>query len=470
MKEVKLKIKGFTCLWTEYPELNKEIQRLLTIPQKTYTNVYIRQHYTKKGFKLGLVDFLNQNLQNFTLEGEPCHLYYDLPNEVKDLSDDIIQEMSLRDYQIDAVREVYKHKGLCIVQSPTGSGKTHIAVALAKICPLPLLFLVPNKTLLIQSYNYFKKYGFRVTMYFGEAKDLSGEIVIMTSQSLVRPSKVLEDNKGRWQTIIADECHHFTKKGYTTLIRYPTKIRIGLSATPISTEWQLYDKVRLYSIFGPIAWEGKSNKEVLQNIIKPEVFVIDTNYDNAKIYDVLKALDQKDFIELKRHALVRNNKRNLKILAYAEMARVKKLKVFIMVSWTQHLDQLKEINAKYNIIDDDKIVYLTGDTDIYTRNKTFKGLETEEDPFVICGTIGNEGVDIKSLDLVILADVGKSYIKIIQSIGRATRTALNKAKAYVIDFRDSMFIRHFNKRKKIYKDEGFTVLSEKDFVKKIFEI
>ena len=85
---------------------------------------------------------------------------------------------------------------------------------------------------------------------------------------------------------------------------------------------------------------------------------------------------------------------------------------------------------------------------------------------IIIGTaLADEGLDIPSLDSVILAGAGKSKSRALQRIGRTMRPHGDKEKAIVIDFYDrglKYLAKHSRARIKIYQ-------SEPEFVVKIQE-
>jgi len=88
-------------------------------------------------------------------------------------------------------------------------------------------------------------------------------------------------------------------------------------------------------------------------------------------------------------------------------------------------------------------------------------MRTNECEITISTSIFDEGINVKSLDTLVLAGSGKSSTRALQRIGRILRPYLDtegnnlKKDAIVIDFYDDCkYLRsHSNKRKKIYKTE-----------------
>ena len=75
---------------------------------------------------------------------------------------------------------------------------------------------------------------------------------------------------------------------------------------------------------------------------------------------------------------------------------------------------------------------------------------------LIASTILNEGLNIKSIDCIIVAGAGMSPIKTIQRVGRVLRKRIGKDRALVIDFwnKNNAFLQaHIKKRLSTYKFE-----------------
>ena len=80
--------------------------------------------------------------------------------------------------------------------------------------------------------------------------------------------------------------------------------------------------------------------------------------------------------------------------------------------------------------------FISGDTSSKIRADLKQALE-EKQVYCVIATIWKEGVNIKSLDVVINAAGGMSEIATLQSIGRALRVTETKKKITIIDFVDA---------------------------------
>jgi superfamily II DNA or RNA helicase len=77
----------------------------------------------------------------------------------------------------------------------------------------------------------------------------------------------------------------------------------------------------------------------------------------------------------------------------------------------------------------------------------------------IASPIFDEGIDVPRVDTVILACGGKSYVKLLQRIGRGMRKKDDgKNELIIIDFIDDTnkyLLKHSDRRIKTYVSEGF---------------
>ena len=440
-------------------ELYERVKKILTLKDTSYKAVWPhKKMYGEKGFKTGLIDFINERVTDI-------ELYTDIP-KLPLLENKDIKLLGLRDYQIEATNSILSHtRG--IVSSPTASGKTMMEIALCLKLPKPIVFLVPSTDLISHAYREMKKFGitkkYNVTIYGGGTfKDTSGDIVIMTNQSLVRQSAIVKSFMKRCKSIISDEVHHSTGKLYSILGKCPALYRAGFSATPWADDWTDIKYARLISNFGKQVYDGYEDDRIDIFRMKPTVYVAKyKNKDKTISPELLQAVENHDYIEQKRHEIVKNNGRNKFIVQLAEILRLKGLHTFIVVDWTQHIDTISIIAKQLNV----PITFLTGEDDTSYRNNVYNNLRNSgTEPIIICGTVGSEGIDLIHLNAIIFASIGKSEIKIIQSIGRSARKHPDKKIAMCIDIMDPFFSSHMKKRHKLYKKEGYDVRSIKELL------
>jgi superfamily II DNA or RNA helicase len=160
------------------------------------------------------------------------------------VSNDIYTEI-LRDYQragIDGLRDGFKagHTRQILV-SPTGSGKTEMACAIAQLAQAQgnrMWFIVDRKVLSSQTKARFESYGLKCSVWQGENTQIlpDSDVVVATVQTL---RSRLKDYSGNadfrlfdGDLIAIDEVHQFHQFHRDLLTARDDLPCIGLSATP----------------------------------------------------------------------------------------------------------------------------------------------------------------------------------------------------------------------------------------------
>jgi DNA repair protein RadD len=147
--------------------------------------------------------------------------------------------MPLREYQSNAIGKVYqslrKHRS-CILQMPTGSGKTHVAMEIIRHGlkhGKRIAFCVDRITLLDQTLDKFVEEGFQIGVMQGQHSmtNASAPVQIVSLQTLAR--------RGRrhWPEVdlfIIDECHVNYEIIREVIETWDGLKYIGLSATPFT--------------------------------------------------------------------------------------------------------------------------------------------------------------------------------------------------------------------------------------------
>ena len=148
----------------------------------------------------------------------------------------VIIDKSLRNYQKEATDYALKHKH-CIIELPTGRGKTLTAISIVKEImkkhPAKVLVLVPTTILLSQWIdNGFKESQLEASGFYAKAKTWS-QFTVSTYQSAIRHL----ENIPQFDVIIFDEVHHLFAPRFVDILKIlfkngaDNKYLIGLTAT-----------------------------------------------------------------------------------------------------------------------------------------------------------------------------------------------------------------------------------------------
>ena len=101
------------------------------------------------------------------------------------------------------------------------------------------------------------------------------------------------------------------------------------------------------------------------------------------------------------------------------------------------------------------IPFVQGVTDGLERVRVKNQLISKKLLAAICTTVWSEGINIVSINTIILAHLGKSELKTLQNIGRGLRRSDDKDTVTIVDFYDSShnyLIKHFGERLCLYFD------------------
>ena len=209
------------------------------------------------------------------------------------------------------------------IEMPTGSGKTVVFVELLKTFhsndaqPIKSLVLVPSKEILHQTIGEAGKRGLaefapnlHVTSYYGDKKNLSGEVVVMTYASFhnVLAGGIID--KGFCDVVICDEAHHTlgpeTKKDVQGFIK--NKVAIALTAT---SEYAENKKVE--HVFPERIHTSKLREVIEQGLLAPLqcwVYKTDVELD--------RKLSAPDFTNEELGSLAQLEGRNRKAVEFAQ--------------------------------------------------------------------------------------------------------------------------------------------------------
>jgi superfamily II DNA or RNA helicase len=367
------------------------------------------------------------------------------PDEVADVS-------WLYDYQLEAVEEV-EERTRGIVRCPTGSGKTEIAIALAKRLNNRWLFLVHRKTLLNQTAERF-------TLRAGEEAGMIGEGVwkpsdwftVATFQTVYKALKRKDPRAVDFvrgiEGVVVDECHvlpasSFWKVAMTLRNAY---WRIGLSGTPL----QRGDRRNSLAVaaLGPIIYRIKPTLLIDRGMLaKPQIHLVPCEQtSNAATWPGIQ-----------RQCIVRSAKRNGLLTKLVKRAEKPSL---VFVKQLRHGRELALRLEKAGL----RVAFAEGKHSVVWRENLIRSLERGSLDALVCTVIFQEGVDIPSLRSVVVGSGGKSIIEALQRIGRGMRTDQGRKMQFdVWDVKDSghrLLERHSMARIKSYTSEGYETTEE----------
>ncbi|KYK24185.1 hypothetical protein AYK24_06655 [Thermoplasmatales archaeon SG8-52-4] len=318
---------------------------------------------------------------------------------------------------------------------PTGSGKTIIELGVASMWPqCRILWLCHTLDLLEQFTKEAKIYGFanRLVKLRGGYDPPRGlhnsAIVASTIQSVEKLD--LETRISQFDIVMVDEAHHVHKEDsrYGTVLRHCLAPgRLGMTATaPNKQRGALVNE----GLFGPIIAELKRSQGIKRGILaKPKITILPVPFDDKLDAECSKGKSFKKYYNI----CITNNKiRNRLIVREVRRTIKKNETVLIIIEYTDHGKILKDLLKKNGI----KAPFVYGETPSERRVKIKNQLALGKKQIVIASRVWKEGVNIPSLNKVILAYGMKDDKGTIQAIGRGFRTTVTKKVIELVDFLD----------------------------------
>jgi len=339
----------------------------------------------------------------------------------KQILANFMQEKALE--KLDFLRQKGEKKALAI--AATGSGKTYLsALDVKAFKPKKILFIVHRENILLKAKESFESLisDFSCGLFTGNKKE-NCDYLFATIQTL--SSNYENFKKDEFEYIIVDEAHHITSASYEKVIAYFTpKFLLGLTATP-----NRMDKESIYEVFDEnIACDIRLNDALESNLISSfhyfgisDIKTID--YSNINLKDI-QSLSKLLMVNSRVDFIIE------KMNFYGYSGEKRKVLGFCVSK--EHAKFMSEEFNKKGI----NSTYLTSNDNILHREKIIERLEDEEDSLELIFSVDifNEGVDIPSINTVLMLRPTNSPIVFTQQLGRGLRKAKGKEFLTLLDF------------------------------------
>jgi len=338
---------------------------------------------------------------------------------LRDIEPNKMQKEAL--FQLGQLRDKGKNKALIV--SATGTGKTYLSAFDArKYKPKRLLFIVHRGNILKSAMKAYRNiFGTSKTLglFSGNAKETEADFLFATVQTLSKNENLMQFESKCFDYIIIDEVHHSTSNTYQKIINYfQPKFFLGMSATP-----ERMDGCNIFEIFDyNIAYEIRLNKALEEKILSPFHYygISDLQINGELISD-----------KTKFNQLVCAERVD-KVIEASKLYNCDhgKVKGLIFCSRVEEADILSQEFNKRGY----KTVSLSGKSNECEREEAMKSLEDEKLDYIFTVDIFNEGVDIPSVNQIIMLRPTQSATIFIQQLGRGLRKTEGKEYLTVIDF------------------------------------
>ena len=365
------------------------------------------------------------------------------------------EPMVLRDYQPEIINRFFENPQ-CVQEIATGAGKTVITAALSDaVSPYGRsIVIVPNKSLVTQTEIDYKNMELDVGVFFGDRKEFGRAHTICTWQSLnvllkntkngvadITIQEFLEDVV----CVIVDEVHMAKADALKTLltgVMGQIPIRWGLTGTIPKEQYEWMSiKCSLGDVVGSLKASTLQEAGHLSrchvNVVQLLDHVEYSNYQSELKY-LLETDKRLDYIG----ELVESIRETGNTLILVDRVAAGK-------SLTERIKDA---------------VFVSGATKATDRQDEYDDIAVS-DGKVIVATYGVAavGINIPRIFNLVLVEPGKSFVRVIQSIGRGIRKAEDKDFVQIWDITSTCKFakRHLTKRKQFYKEANYPFTIEK---------
>lgn len=354
----------------------------------------------------------------------------------------------LRDYQYDVVNKFLENPQ-SLQEIATGAGKTITTATLSHLCEPygRTMIIVPNKSLVVQTEEDYINLGLDVGVYFGDRKELNKMHTICTWQSL----NVL-DKKGYDEdtlslaefadgvnAIIIDEVHQAKAEVLTKLLTQNFKncpIRWGLTGT---VPKEAFEFQGILASIGPVI-----NRVSAFDLQQKDVLA------NLNI-NILQTADVQAFRTYQEeYTWLVTDPTRLKWIGQKISNLSQSGNTLVLVNRIDTGTQLTDILPES--------VFISGSVKLNERKDEYDEIKTSNNKIIVATYgVAAVGINLPRIFNLVLIEPGKSFVRVIQSIGRGIRRAEDKDHVEIWDITSSCKYakKHLTERKKFYKEAQY---------------
>lgn len=371
---------------------------------------------------------------------ENYKIRYELSKKQRDIiRNEVIPDMDAyrlnpNSMQVEVIKNlkemVEKGERRSLLISATGTGKTYAsAFALRELSPKKILFLVHREQIAKQAITSYKKVfssGKEFGLLSGNQKDYKAEYLFSTMQMMAKDDVLTSFQADEFDVIVIDEVHRAGASSYQKIIDYfEPKLLFGMTASPDRT-----DGFDIYNLFDHnIVYEIRLQQALEEDLLCPfHYFGITELEIDGEVFDDNTGV--RNFNYLVSEQRVNYIIEKAKLYGYSG-DRVKGL------IFCSSKKEAYELSSMFNLRGY-KTATLSGD-DSQEKREEYINLLTSDDSneyleYIFTVDIFNEGVDIPSINQVIMLRPTESPIIFIQQLGRGLRKFENKEYVVILDF------------------------------------
>ncbi|MET1160736.1 MAG: DEAD/DEAH box helicase [Thermoprotei archaeon] len=386
-----------------------------------------------------------------------------------------LKNITLREYQHEALEKWISNNYRGIIALPTGSGKTVIGIAAIAELGVRTLIITYTKEQMFQWRDSIIRFTTiepsLIGLMYSEEKRLA-PITITTYHSGFRN---INEISPYFTLLIIDEVHHLPADKFKYIALHSVaRYRMGLSATPIREDGKHEELFPLLG--GIIYYRSASELANMGYLAKYRVYTIKVRLTReeerefeklrrkyrkligySSFQEVLEAAKQgnekaKEALRIHSQMRMLLARSESKIEKTVEIAKKELEKGSKIIIFTQYVDQAKAISKKLDAL------LLTGETPTDERKAILRKFREADKGVLVVTTVGDEGLDIPDANVGIIVSGTGSRRQFIQRLGRLLRPkpGNTEAKLYEIVLVRTPEEYQSLKRKRIDLDEFLT--------------
>lgn len=335
----------------------------------------------------------------------------------------------MQDNALEALAQVRADgEAKAIIISATGTGKTILsALDVRSVAPDRLLFVVHREQILDRTIEAFHRVlGGPLSDYgklAGSSRQSDRRYVFATVQTLSQAHVLGGFSPDEFGYIIIDEAHRSGAVSYGRILNhFHPGFLLGMTATP-----ERGDGINIFELYGfNVPYEIRLNHALEANMLSPFHYygVADVVYESGDSpSDELSVLIAPERVDHVIRA----------IETYGQAGAAPRGLIFCSRKSEAH-ELSTALNSRLLRGRPMRTIALTGDNSVEFREQSVARLEAGELDYILTVDVFNEGVDIPTINQVVMLRQTKSAIVFVQQLGRGLRKAPNKDYLVVIDF------------------------------------
>jgi len=327
------------------------------------------------------------------------------------------QPIVLRDYQYDVINKFLENPQ-ALQEVATGAGKTITTATLSHLCEPygRTMIIVPNKSLVVQTEEDYRNLGLDVGVYFGDRKELGRTHTICTWQSLNILDKKSHDEATMTLAefcedvvaVIVDEVHQAKAEVLTKLLTQNFKncaIRWGLTGTVPKEAWEYQ---------GILASIGPVINQVSAHDLQTKGVLAQLNINVLQTTDVQVFTSFQD-----EYTFLVTDDTRLKWIADKITSISAAGNTLVLIN---RIDTGNKLIALIP-----EAVFVSGGMKLDDRKEEYDEIKTSDNKIIVATYgVAAVGINIPRIFNLVLLEPGKSFVRVIQSIGRGIRRAEDK--------------------------------------------